>query len=290
MSSQVEEGFVPTEPGWGADASLDAEAEEAVEAEAEATEEAEDQESEAESPTADEENVEKKTDPVQERIDKLTKNWRETERALEALQRENAKLLERVRTPVRQEPIKTLADFEYDERQYQEYLFDRAEQRARQAAEEAIHSSRVKDDTNEVLERFAQRERDFAKEHPDYQEVVYARELRINDDMADVIRLSDDGVELAYYLGKNPDEAKRIDRLPAAAAGRELGILEAQLRAERAKASRKKTVSDAPPPPTKKLGGGDSAKTPSTASPESDKLSDEEWARLERKRIAKLRG
>ena len=291
MSQQIDPGFGNAEPGFGADAVPETEPEDTVDAEAEAEEQVEDQESEAESPAADEENVEKKTDPFQERIDKLTKNWRETERALEALERENTELRKKVsEMPARREPEKTLSDFDYDERKYAEYVYTNAREVAREAAQEAISGRDRENRALEAQSKFLERERAFKESVKDYEAVAYARDLRISDAMADVIKDSEIGPELAYHLGKNPDVARSIHMMPPAVAARAMTILESDINAEMKKAGSKRKVSDAPPPPATKLGGGESVRRPATTSPDSDKLSDSEWFEAERKRLAKKRG
>lgn len=279
--AEVEEGFTPhVEPG--ADASPEPEVEETVEAEAEA----EAEESEGESPPPVEQNDEEKSNPFQERIDKLTENWRKTERALTDLEKENEELRRKVtEIPTQTEEVKTLADFDYDDKAYQQYVFDRAEKRAEAAAEKFLQKTSQTARVDESVEKFEKSAQAFAKEHTDYYEVVQDKTLRISEPMAEVIRASEIGPELAYYLGKNPDVAKEISAKSDAAVGRELALLETQLQAKQPK-----KVSKAPPPPPANIGGGEPGQKVSSTDPKSDKLSDAEWFKLEEKRLAKLRG
>lgn len=278
--ADVEEGFTPhVEPG--ADASPEPEAETA-EAEAEPVE-PKAEESEGESPPPVEQNDDEKSNPFQERIDKLTENWRKTERALNDLEKENDELRKKVTEIPSTEEVKTLADFDYDDKAYQSYLFDAAEKRGEAAAERVLSKQAVRPD--ESVEKFEKSAQAFAKEHDDYYEVTQDRTLRISEPMAEVIRMSEVGPEMAYHLGKNPDVAKEISQMSDAAAGRELALLETKLQAKQPK-----KVSKAPPPPPANIGGGEPGQKVSTTDPKSDELSDAEWFKREEKRLAKLRG
>ena len=187
-----------------------------------------------------------------------------------------------------QERPKTLADFDYNEADYQSYIFEQAEKRAEQAvnrrlAEVPQESPRV----NEAAVKFSNAETKFAVEHDDYHDVVYDPTLRISPDMRDYVQVSEIGPELVYHLGKNPDIAMDIAGLPPALVGRELGKIEDGLLKAKAKP---KDVSKAPPPPKGDLGGGTAAPSVKTTTPASDKLSDAEWFAKEEARLAKQRG
>jgi hypothetical protein len=69
----------------------------------------------------------------------------------------------------------------------------------------------------------------FAEDHPDFQEVALNPSLPVTEVMAEVIRDSDVGHELLYFLGKNPEEAARIAQMKPHAVGVALGRIEAGL-------------------------------------------------------------
>jgi len=277
------------EPQPGADASPDEPEAEVAEVDAEVTEEEGKEESEAESPPTDEEDVDKKTDaPFQERIDKLTKRFRDSERTLTALEQENEDLRQRIADiPISEEPPKSLADFGYNEDEYRAYLFQEVDRRATVAAEKVAAGFQDKARGDEVLQGHKAREKTFAESVDDYRAVAYNDDLKISNDMAAEIRASDIGPEIAYYLGKHPEEAAVISRKPMREAIREIAHLEGQLLAEKAKV-KPKTVSKAPPPPAK-IAGSEPGVTVSTDDPKSDKMSDEAWFKAEDRRQAKLR-
>lgn len=271
------------EPETGADASLEPESETEVEDQG--------KESEAESPPAEE--TEDKPDPFQERIDKLTRRFRETERDLDAVARERddyrRKLDELSKTPPREEKAKSLSDFDYDEGKYQQYVWSEAERRAELAAQRVAEGMTSKLEAERRQEQFRKREATFAKTVDDYEEVVQDRYLPISPVMADEIRGSDIGPELAYYLGKHPEEASEIARSAPQVAIRKMVALEGRLQSQKSNAKGNK-VSKAPPPPSKTVKGAEPGLRVATTDPASDKMSDEEWFKREALRQAKLRG
>lgn len=221
------------------------------------------------------------------RIDELTRNWREEQRRNEQLMR----LLEQQRAqpaetpkPAVDEKPKTLADFEYDEAKFQQYIFEQADRRASEAARRELTAAQEREAAERRKASFRSRSAEFAKTVEDFESVAYATSLPISADMAEVIQDSDDGPALLFHLGKNPDVAEKIAQLPPKAAARELGKIEARLAYEREKAKEKPAVSKAPPPPPK-VEGSDPSPRISTTDPDSDKLSDDEWVKAELARL-----
>lgn len=273
----------------GAGASPENEVEAEVETEVEG--------SEAGSPPADEQNVEKKTDSdgYLKRIDRLTHNWRSTERELAQTRDElsrTQRMLEDSRKPA-DKPVKGLADFDYDENAYRQYLFQEAEDRATKAAETTAQRIAREQQERASMERaqrqFASKASEFAKATPDYYEVVEDRSLPITQVMAQEIRESEMGPELAYHLGKNPHLAQEISELSSSGQIRRIVQLEARLQAAKSEAGSKSTT-NAPPPPPKGVKGVDTGKITSTSDPRSDKLSDAEWFKLaERERLKRMK-
>lgn len=221
---------------------------------------------------------------VGKRIDELTRNWRETERdrdywrdlALRYTQQP------KVETPAPQETkLKTLADFDYDEAKFQSYLFDEAQKRSVEAARRELEQERERQTKSQRLSSFKSREAEFAKSVEDYDAVVRNPHLPITEAMVEVIQESDDGPALAYHLGKNPDIAEKISKLPPIAAARELGKIEARLAYEREKAKEKPVVSKAPPPPPKV----DASQPAIEKDP--DEMSTDEWLKWRQKQLRK---
>lgn len=227
---------------------------------------------------------------VGKRIDELTRNWREAERreaALITLLQQRAQP-EAPAKPAEDAKPKTLADFEYDEGKFQEYIYGQVEKRAADAAKRELTAAQEREATERRKASFATRSTEFAKTVKDFESVAYDRNLPISADMAEVIQDSEDGPALLYYLGNNRDIAEKVAQLPPKAAARELGKIEARLAFEREKA-KPVTVSNAPPPPPKVAGADPGNGTVKPDDVESDNLSDDEWAKRRNKQVAKRR-
>lgn len=237
-----------------------------VEVDAEAEDVTDKPESEADSSPAVEEDDEETTEPapgdteysenVKGRMDELTTNWRETERALETANEEVDKLRRQIaEVPVQQEPLKTPADFDYDDTKYQTYLMDENEKRSAEAARRAVlgvqHDAAQKDRMLEIEKA----ETAYAEKHPDYFNVTRDRNLRMSQPMLDAAAQSEIREDVLFHLAKNPDKATSIFNLPDAQAGFKMGLLSAELKAEQVKAKKPNVVSKAPAPvPTIKSG------------------------------------
>lgn len=95
---------------------------------------------------------------------------------------------------------------------------------------------------NEIRDKWTERREAFAATHEDYVEVAENDAVPIPAHMTAMIVQLENGPELAYHLGKNPDVAERLSKLPPAVAVYELGRVAANL------AAPKPEVSKAPPP------------------------------------------
>ncbi len=96
----------------------------------------------------------------------------------------------------------------------------------------------------------------FRHKVPDFDAVVQNPNLTVTPVMADAIRESSRGGEIAYYLGKNPDEATQIAGLSPISQATAIARLESRL------ASNAVSVSRAPQPVGTLSGRGGSAGTP----------------------------
>lgn len=81
-------------------------------------------------------------------------------------------------------------------------------------------------------------------------------QLPLSPEAADVLVESDKAAEIAYFLAKNPEQAHRIARLPAAKQGAELTRIEARISVAQ---PRKATAA---PPPVPMIGAGSSPSAP----------------------------
>lgn len=127
------------------------------------------------------------------------------------------------------------------------------EQAERLRLQEVMKSERLEDanrraqaERTELVNRRAETFKakvDAARERmPDFDQVFWS--VPVSDHAADLIAESDKGAEIAYWLGKNPHEATRINHLPPHMQGAEIARIEARL----STVSTRKT-SNAPTPP-----------------------------------------
>ncbi len=185
---------------------------------------------------------------VQKRLDELTKARHEAQRDRdywrELAMRQNAP----EPTPVQSAqgaPKETDFD-DYD--QYQRALV-RYEVRQEIEAEKRQQETVAKTKTFE--ERVGQAREKFA----DYDSVVFDPSLRITPQMAEVIKDSDVGPEVAYHLGTNTSEAARIAALPPLRQAVELGKIEDRLIAAKTEPKTPPAPRNPPPAPPKTVSG-----------------------------------
>ncbi len=227
---------------------------------------------------------------VQKRIDELTRNWREAERREAAL----LAMLERQQSPAKPDPVveekpkpaPKLEDFNYDEAAYQAALFQHVKDEAARAAREELQQERAREKEQAKKQTFRQRETDFAKANSDYLTLTRDPSLPFTRGLLELVSESEKGPDLLYHLAKNRDAAERIAGLSPVAAAREIGRLEAMFEKPVPAPAPKPAISKAPPPPPK-IEATDSTPRVSTTSAESDKLSDDEWVKAERARLAR---
>lgn len=150
---------------------------------------------------------------------------------------------------------------------YQEYLEARTEWKTRETiraemarnAEERQQLQKQEEQQQiqkSVEQQLEERKTKGREKYKDFQEVALADDVPINPLMAEIIAGSDNGEDMAYFLGKNRDEALRIARLSPLAAAKELGALEASLKAKPVAAPK---VTAAPAPATPVSGSSGSA-------------------------------
>lgn len=221
---------------------------------------------------------------VQRRIDKLT--WEKNE-AIRRAQELEALVHGKKPEPEPEKPkVPTLAQFEYDEAKYLAALDAYNEARIEERLNAKLQEREEQAKKVETQKTFKQREADFIKSKPDYQEKVYDPTLPISPAMVELIADSEDGPRLAYHLAENRELARQIAALPPLAAAREIGRIEALLK----QPVPKPVVSQAPPPPPKVEESNEGPRPVSTTDPRSDSMSDEEWVKAERKRLSRKKG
>ena len=81
----------------------------------------------------------------------------------------------------------------------------------------------------EIQAAYQEREELARDKYDDFEQVAYNPNVRITDVMAEAIRASDMGPDIAYWLGSNPKEADRVSRLSPILQAREIGKIEAKI-------------------------------------------------------------
>ena len=119
-----------------------------------------------------------------------------------------------------------------------------AEALAMKRAEEMLHQRELQKQQAAIEDTYAEREEEARNKYDDFEQVAYNPQLRVTDVMAETIKSSDLGPDLAYWLGSNPKEADRISRLSPLLQAREIGKIEAKIGAEPVQ----KRTSSAPEP------------------------------------------
>lgn len=159
-----------------------------------------------------------------------------------------------------------------------------AEALAERKAQELVEKRERERKAAEIMETYHDKEEELRNKYDDFDQVVYNPSLTITNVMAETIKESDVGPEVAYYLGSNPKEAARISRLSPFLQAKEIGKIEVKLTEN---------------PPTKKVSSAPAPITPitvktsgnvsyDTTDPRSVKaMSTSEWIEAERQRQIK---
>jgi hypothetical protein len=201
---------------------------------------------------------------VQKRLDELTRQRGEAQRMNERL----LDVLERTLTQGKPPQIEVPSGPPKREQfeTYEAYLEARAdfriaeevkklEVKAADAREREAAATRA-NDWQSKMEKAAEKFEDFA-------DVVFADNLPVTQAMLVAMQGTEIGPEIAYHLGKNPQDAKRISQLPVAAQVREIGKIEARLEAKSAAPVKQPSKA---PAPIETVGGGRSGVNGSTES------------------------
>lgn len=134
-----------------------------------------------------------------------------------------------------------------------EILSEAATEAAKQR--EAANRRAAQERTTRISTSWQEKAAAAAASYPDFADVVMQPDVPVTEHMAEVMADLDGGAHVAYYLGKNPTEARRIANLPPMRQATELGKIEVRLDAQRAA----RAVSTAPPPPKTLNGQGGTA-------------------------------
>ena len=159
-----------------------------------------------------------------------------------------------------------------------------AEALAERKAYELIQQREQARQHSEMIDAYHEREEDAMDKYDDFKQVAYNQNLPITDVMADTIRTSEIGPDIAYYLGSNMKEAGRISKMMPYAQAKEIGRIEAKLIAS----PPVKKTTNAPPPISPVASKGGNGQSYDTTDPRAVKsMTDSEWIEAERLRQRK---
>lgn len=214
---------------------------------------------------------------AQERINDLTRKWRSTERERDELAQRLHHMESQRPAAVASEKAPALEDFT-DINEWSHAVVAHAERKAQAAVDGRFSQQTQQTSQQQLAEKFATREREYAAANPNYIEAVQGlgSVVQFSPEQLEVIGSSDHGPALVHHLANHLDEAVRISRMAPHMAAAELARLEARVSAPKAK-----PVTNAPAPvPT--VGGGTA---PVSKNP--DDMTSAEWLAWRNKQLKK---
>jgi hypothetical protein len=152
-------------------------------------------------------------------------------------------------------------------------------------AQQIVQQQQFEKQRQELLGGYHDKEEVARDKYEDFEQVAYNPKLPITDVMAQTIQASDNGPDIAYYLGTNPKEADRISRLVPLLQAKEIGRLEAKIASDPVT----KQTSKAPAPispVTPRNGGSSSFDTTDARSIKT--MTTSQWIDAERQRQVKI--
>ena len=195
---------------------------------------------------------------------RLLKEERRVHRRVEQQMREQQQA-----DTLRSEPKRE--NFQDDQAYMQAQVERLAEQRATQKLAEREHAAEAERRSESFLEKAEK----ASERYSDFQAVVSNPALSINEAMAEFISESDQGADVAYFLGKNPIKAAHISQMSPVKAARELTRIESEL------ASKPQATPSKAPEPIRPVGQRGAS---STSSLPNDSDDVDTWMRKERER------
>jgi hypothetical protein len=193
-----------------------------------------------------EKDPEKKESPASKRVSEVIAQRNEAQRQAEYYKG----LAEGKGQPAEQEPVKELGDKPLleDFESYQDFTESMADWRYEKGERDKAEKTAERK-AAESKASFSAKLRGGEAKHDDFKEVVNQPNLAINDTMVEAMMDADAPDEIAYHLGKNPDEAIRIASMTPIGAAREIGKLDAKLSATPVTPTpTPKRTTNAPPP------------------------------------------
>lgn len=172
----------------------------------------------------------KKAKGVQKRIDELT-------RTIYQERREKEQLMEMLKGQIKPQSAQTenvpkLEDFP----SYDAFIDAKIDFQASKIAEKKFGDverqkqiEKDKQSHEDSLRNWSSKVETARDKYEDFDDIVGNNNVPVSFAMSRAIMNSDSGTDIAYYLGKNPQEAIRISNLEPFASAREIGKIEAKL-------------------------------------------------------------
>jgi hypothetical protein len=205
------------------------------------------------------------------KLDKAYRQRAEAQARAEVLEKELAAL----RQPKAPEGEPKLEQFDYDPEKYAAAKAEYAKTQAAKDFEARQKAEAGKQSQQKLLSAWEEKVERGADKYDDFNEIV--GDLRPVNALVEAIMDAENGEDVAYHLGKNPKEAKRIAELPLVSQIREIGKLEAKLLS---KPEKPQAPSKAPAPITPLTGA---ASVPSDQPSEQDDMAT--WMRKRQKQV-----
>jgi hypothetical protein len=198
------------------------------------------------------------------------------------------------------EPEPTLEDFDFDNAEWMKAWTKWNTNKTAAESKALSERTQSREQLQKTFDSYEERIAEFASEHDDFQEVVTSIQYPIPDAVQLAIMKHERGVEIAYYLGKNDDEAFNLASVNPALAEKAVERLASRMAAAQSKAPlaqdpapQAQSAPDVPglkptdkpiskaPAPTPTLSGKSPGDVPD------EKLTDDEWYAKERERERK---
>jgi hypothetical protein len=215
----------------------------------------------------------KKARGVQRRINELVADKRYLQERLANLER----LVQQPPQQAQQQPKAEEAPSIENYANLEEFISAKAAYEARRIVEgtlsereQAIAESRRQQEHQEVTKKAAERLEIARNKYDDFDD-AFGSAAPLSEYMSEFILRTEEGMDIAYYLAKNPSESDRIARMDNFNAGLALADLRSKIKPPVKKSS-------APPPINPVKGASKAEKDPS-------EMSDEEFAQWRKKQI-----
>lgn len=211
--------------------------------------------------SSDESKEPKKAKGLVKRIGKLTKQREDARREVDYWKAEALKQKPQESKPI-EAPVKadstgkpTAESFGTHE-EYVEALADWKVDQKLSARDATQKQNELKNEQTKREQGYFKEVAEFIKIKPDYEDVVGAQKLSSLTIYESVLDAGKDGPELLYELAKDPEEYERIRTLPAIAAAREIGKIQARLAKESSETKTIETKTTKAPKPPSPVGSG----------------------------------